>query len=159
MIDCLRIVGLVSQGASLCTVWTMLHHLTVKIVMLVGRDAQDRPLWTDNHCLALTWLIMSWKALKLSLHYCQSAVHWRAHGACMRVTSIDVGMMADHGKSIWPTALRSSSSSSYSIIKLASCIDFSSFKSTGSVQLCACAILHTCDEFAHSSMATLGSLI
>ena len=51
--------------------------------------------------------------------------------------------MADHGRSIWPTALRSSSGSS--IIKM----DFSRFESTGSVQLCTCAILYTCDMFAH----------
>ena len=61
------------------------------------------------------------------------------------VTSNDAGMMDDHGRSIWPTALGSSSSFRYSVIKL----DFSSFVSTGPVQLCACAILRTCDKFEH----------
>ncbi len=80
MIDWLRNFGLLNQWASgtglhrasvgsLCTVWVMLHHVTANIVILVGKDAKDR-LWTDNHCLALTWLIMSWKGVKLSLHYC-----------------------------------------------------------------------------------------
>ena len=53
----------------------ILHDCRTRRIGRPYRDAQDSLLWKDKTCPARTWLIMSWKALKLLRSYFSSKQH------------------------------------------------------------------------------------